>query len=149
GDVVEIERRYSTRSDRPGTVRFLAYQNHADAGTYRDALNLAAQTGETPDVTATRRVGTRKYGVGLNAEQQLTGSTGIFGRLAWNDGKTESFAFTAVDKLATLGVSVNGSRWHRPSDAVATEFTAAGLSGVHAAYLAAGGHDFLIGDGHL
>jgi hypothetical protein len=32
---------------------------------------------------------------------------------------------------------------------VATEFTAAGLSGVHATYLAAGGYDFLIGDGRL
>jgi hypothetical protein len=32
---------------------------------------------------------------------------------------------------------------------VATSFTAGGLSAVHAAYLAAGGLDFLIGDGRL
>ena len=47
------------------------------------------------------------------------------------------------------GVSFNGKRWHRPHDTVATELTAGGISGVHALYLARGGHDFLIGDGSL
>ena len=32
---------------------------------------------------------------------------------------------------------------------MATEVTVGGISGVHAQYLAMGGHDFLIGDGHL
>ncbi|MGA8593151.1 MAG: carbohydrate porin, partial [Bryobacteraceae bacterium] len=40
-------------------------------------------------------------------------------------------------------------RWHRPFDNVATELTVGGISGVHALYLALGGHDFLIGDGRL
>jgi high affinity Mn2+ porin len=149
GDVAEVERRYSIGADRPGTIRFLAYQNRANAGTYREALNLAAATGGVPDVTATRRNGTRKFGVGLNWDQQVTENAGLFGRLAWNDGKTESFAFTAMDQLATLGVSLVGARWKRPFDTVATEFTAGGISAVHRAYLAAGGHDFLIGDGKL
>jgi len=70
-------------------------------------------------------------------------------RLGWNDGKTESFAFTAIDRLAEGGVSVGGSRWKRKDDTVATAFTAAGISGVHASYLARGGLDFLIGDGRL
>ena len=102
-----------------------------------------------PDVTATRRNGTLKYGVGLNVEQEITKDIGVFGRLGWNDGKTESFAFTAIDRLATAGVSVTGTRWKRPDDTVATEFTAGGISGVHASYLARGGLDFLIGDGKL
>ncbi len=75
--------------------------------------------------------------------------SGIFTRLGWNDGKTESFAFTAIDRLAGGGVSVNGRRWRRPNDTAATEFTASGLSAVHEQYLAMGGHDFLIGDGRL
>ena len=99
--------------------------------------------------SATRRNGTLKYGVGLNMEQEITKDIGVFSRLGWNDGKTESFAFTAIDRLATGGVSVTGTRWHRPFDTVATEFTASGISGVHAQYLALGGHDFLIGDGRL
>ena len=109
----------------------------------------ASRTGGTPDVTATRRNGTLKYGFGMNMEQELTKDIGVFARLGWNDGKTESFAFTAIDRLATGGVSITGQRWRRPLDTVATELTVGGISGVHALYLARGGHDFLIGDGHL
>ena len=79
----------------------------------------------------------------------MTKDVGVFGRLGWNDGKTESFAFTAVDRLATAGVSSTGRRWHRPLDSLATEFTSGGISDVHAQYLARGGYDFLIGDGRL
>ena len=100
-------------------------------------------------MTATRRVGTLKYGAGINAEQEITKEIGVFARLGWNDGKTESFAFTAIDRLAASGVSVTGQRWRRPFDTVATEVTVNGLSAVHAEYLALGGHDFLIGDGRL
>jgi len=79
----------------------------------------------------------------------VTKDFGIFGRLGWNDGKTESFAFTAIDRLATGGASATGQRWKRPFDSAGSEVTFGGLSGVHALYLARGGHDFLIGDGHL
>ena len=148
GDVFEIERRWEA-SNHPGVVRLMNYENHANAGTYAQALRESDVTGEVPDVTATRRNGTLKYGFGVNAEQEITGEIGVFARLGWNDGKTESFAFTAIDRLATGGISINGKRWHRSFDTVATEVTAAGISGVHALYLARGGHDFLIGDGRL
>jgi high affinity Mn2+ porin len=132
-----------------GAVRLLSYMNHANAGTYADAIHLAERTGTTPDVTATRRVGTGKYGFGLSVDQEIANGVGVFGRLGWNDGKTESFAFTPIDRLATLGVSINGARWKRPNDTAATALTASGLSGVHAAYLALGGSDFMLGDGAL
>jgi high affinity Mn2+ porin len=148
GDVLEQERRFAL-SSHPGAVRVLEYFNHADAGTYAESIALAKQTGGVPDITATRRTGTLKYGFGLNAGQEITKDIGVFGRLGWNDGKTESFAFTAIDRLATGGVSVTGQRWHRPEDTIATEVTVNGLSAVHAEYLAMGGHDFLIGDGRL
>jgi carbohydrate-selective porin OprB len=148
GDVFEGEYRYFP-GDRAGTVRFLHYLNHANAGTYADAINRAAANHATPDITATRRNGTLKYGFGLNVEQALAKEIGVFGRLGWNDGKTESFAFTAIDRLATIGISVTGTRWHRPFDTAGTEFTASGISGVHSTYLADGGYDFLIGDGRL
>ncbi len=144
GDVVEGEFRFQT-AKRPGTLRVLHYQNRANAGRYAEAL---LQSGR-PDVTATRRNGTLKYGFGVNAEQELSSDLGVFARLGWNDGKSESFAFTAIDRLATGGVSLKGTRWHRKFDTVATEFTAGGISGVHASYLARGGSDFLIGDGRL
>jgi high affinity Mn2+ porin len=148
GDVFEAERRYEI-SGHPGATRLLGYANHADAGTYADALRLAQQTGTTPDVTATRRPGTLKYGAGVNIEQEMTKDAGFFVRLGWSDGKTESFAFTAIDRLASSGVSVAGTKWKRKDDVAATSFTASGISGVHALYLARGGLDFLIGDGRL
>jgi high affinity Mn2+ porin len=143
GDVGEVERRWRLRTHE-GTVRVLAYANRANAGTYAEALKMAQ-----PDITATRRNGTLKYGFGVNWEQEVKQGIGLFGRLGWNDGKTESFAFTVMDRLATIGVSVNGARWKRHDDVAASEITFAGLAGVHALYLQRGGLDFLIGDGTL
>ena len=147
GDVFEAEYR-PIIGKHPGAIRLLAYQNRADAGTYTDAIRLATN-GAAPDVTLTRRNGTLKYGFGLSLDQEITGDLGVFARLGWNDGKTESFAFTAIDRLATGGVSVSGRRWHRPNDTAASEITFSGISGVHALYLARGGYDFSIGDGRL
>jgi high affinity Mn2+ porin len=148
GDTFEEERRYSIRK-HAGAIRVLEYLNHADAGSYAEALRLAAQTGTTPSVVATRKPGTLKYGFGVNFEQEILADVGVFTRLGWNDGKTESFAFTAIDRLASAGISVKGTRWKRKDDVAATSFTAGGISGVHALYLARGGLDFLIGDGRL
>jgi high affinity Mn2+ porin len=148
GDNFEGDYRYSLGA-RAGTVRLLNYENHADMGNYAAAIKLAQATGTVPDVTLTRRNGTLKYGFGVSADQELTKDIGIFGRLGWNDGKTESFAFTAIDRLVTGGISITGRRWRRPNDTVATELTASGLTAVHAEYLALGGHDFLLGDGRL
>lgn len=134
---------------RDGAVRVLSYLNHFDGGSYAAAIRLAQQTGTRPDITAVVHNGALKYGFGVSADQELTKGVGVFGRLGWNDGKTESFAFTAIDRLATAGVSVSGERWRRPEDTVATELTVAGISAVHAEYLANGGFDFLLGDGAL
>ena len=148
GDMFEGERRWSPKN-RAGAVRLLTFLLHTDSGKYADALAVAAKTGQTPDVAAVHQPGTLKYGGGISADQQVSDDVGVFGRLGWNDGKTESFAFTSIDRLATVGVSVKGTRWKRPKDVAASEITVSGLSGVHAAYLAHGGLDFLIGDGKL
>jgi high affinity Mn2+ porin len=147
-DMFEGEVNFSAGS-HPGAVRVLSYINHADAGTYAQAIRQAEATGTVPDVTATRRVGTVKYGFGVNVEQEIRQNVGVFGRLGWNDGKTESFAFTAIDRLATAGVSVSGTSWKRAHDTLASALTVSGISGVHRLYLERGGLDFLIGDGHL
>jgi hypothetical protein len=148
GQTFEAERRYSFRK-RDGVVRLLGYANRAQAGNYAEALKLAAETGTTPSVIATRQPGTLKYGTGISWDQAITDDLGVFTRLGWNDGKTESFAFTAIDRLASGGVSLKGTRWKRKDDVVATSLTASGISAVHAEYLARGGLDFLIGDGQL
>jgi len=148
GQTYEIERRY-TIGKHPGALRVLGYANRAAAGNYAEALRLAQETGTTPSVVATRKAGTLKYGSGVSFGQEIAPDIGVFSRLGWNDGKTESFAFTAIDRLATGGISVKGTRWKRKDDVLATSFTASGISGVHTAYLAAGGLDFLIGDDRL
>jgi carbohydrate-selective porin OprB len=148
GDAFEGEVRVKPRG-HDGAIRVLSYQNHARMGTFADAIHLAETTGTKPDVTATRRPGTLKYGFGLNVEQEVAKGVGAFGRLGWNDGKTESFAFTPIDRLASVGLSVDGARWKRPHDTAASAVIVSGLSAVHAQYLARGGLDFLIGDGGL
>ncbi len=148
GQTFEEERRYSVGS-HAGAVRWLQYLNRTRSGSYVEAVRLAEETGTTPSVQAIRRPGTLKYGTGVSFDQELTSDLGVFARLGWNDGKTEDFAFTAIDRLAEGGVSVKGTRWKRKDDVIATAFAAAGISGVHAVYLAMGGLDFLIGDGKL
>ncbi len=148
GDMAEGELRYAP-GGHPGAIRLLGFWLHTDSGNYAEALRRSAQSHSQPDVTATHQVGRLKYGTGVNIEQEVTKDIGVFARLGWNDGKTESFAFTAIDRLASGGISVTGTRWKRPYDVAATALTVSGISGVHASYLARGGDDFLIGDGAL
>lgn len=137
---------------RTPTVRVLGYVNHARMGVYRDALAAAATaTATTPDIVADDRPGRRKVGYGLNAEWPVAdgGETGAFARYGWNDGRTESFAFTEVEHHLSGGVQVSGAHWRRAADRVGLAAVRHGLSADHAAYLAAGGAGFLLGDGRL
>ena len=145
GEVLELENRYSING-REGAVRILSFVNHAAMGRYRQALDLQPAF---PDVTATRQPGRVKYGFGLNMTQSITGSVGAFMRLGWNDGHTETFAFTEIDRTANVGLSVKGTRWHRPDDNFGIAGLVNGLSRDHRDYLAAGGLGFIIGDGQL
>jgi high affinity Mn2+ porin len=147
-DMFEGERRWSPNG-HAGAIRLLGFLLHSNSGSYAEALALSRQNGQSPDVVATRQVGRLKYGAGIGADQEITKDIGVFGRLGWNDGKSESFAFTAIDRLATGGISLKGARWKRVEDVAASELTVSGLSSVHAQYLARGGYDFLIGDGAL
>jgi high affinity Mn2+ porin len=132
-------------------IRFLAYQNQGRLGDYTDALIVARVSGSVPDITHDDRRGRRKYGFGVNLEQPLAdeGETGMFMRLGWNDGRTESFAFTEVDRHASLGAQVSGVHWNRGADRLGIAYLFHALSSPHRNYLAAGGSGFLLGDGQL
>ena len=132
-------------------LRLLTFRNTARMGDYDEALALAAAAGTVPDVAADARDGRHKYGFGVNGELPLAdeGETGLFVRLGWNDGSTESFVFTEVDRLASIGGQLSGSHWHRPQDRVGLGLVMEGLSGPHHEYLAAGGAGFLLDDGRL
>ncbi len=135
-----------------GTVlRLLVYRNLARMGDYREALRIAAASAAVPDIAADDREGRHKYGFGINVEQPLTddGETGVFARIGWNDGRTESFAFTEVDRLLSVGGQLSGTHWARADDRLGAALAIEGLSGPHRDYLAAGGSGFLLGDGAL
>jgi len=151
GDQAEVELHPTLIADRPMVLRAMGYVNHARMGSYRQALALAARERSTPDVTRTRQRGRIKYGVTLNAEQPLTvdGETGLFARVGWNDGHTETFAYTEADWTASLGAQIGGSLWRRATDHVGIAVGANGLSDPHADYLERGGLGFELGDGRL
>jgi len=132
-------------------VRLLAYRNTARMGDYAQALAIAAATDTVPNVAADDSQGRHKTGYGLNAEQPLAdgGDTGVFVRLGWQDGKTEDFVFTEVDRHASAGGQLSGIHWARVEDRLGVGVVLEGLSDAHRAYLAAGGAGFLLGDGRL
>lgn len=138
-------------NDKGTVIRLLAYHNQARMGNYAEALASAQASSTIPDITSDERPGRHKYGIGLNMEQPLAdeGETGAFLRLGWNDGHTEDFAFTEVDRHLSTGVQVSGAHWKRSEDRLGIAYLAHGLSPQHRDYLAAGGSGFVLGDGRL
>jgi hypothetical protein len=147
GDQIELERSH-TLAGQPGKLRVLAYRNQADMGGYRDSIADASASGATPDL-ATSRKKRVKYGFGVNLEQSVSSSAGVFARASWNNGEAETFTFTEIDRSISVGALINGAGWGRAADSVGLAFVRNGISGPHRDYLAAGGLGFFIGDGQL
>lgn len=147
---VELELDPSLFRKRPSTIRLLSFTNVANMGSYRDAIHgyLSGQD-PTPDITAHRRQGRLKSGVGLNLEQTLLDGWRAYSRFSWNDGRNESFAYTEVDQSFSFGSDLSGGRWRRPQDKLGSAFVTDAISGDHRSYLALGGLGFLLGDGAL
>jgi high affinity Mn2+ porin len=146
----EFELRRGLLPKKGGVIRLLAYNNHANMGIYRDAI-AQFQKGlvMAPDITNHPWHITRKYGFGVNVEQNLTRNLTAFARWGWDDGKTESFAYTEVDLTFAEGVRVDGAKWHRKQDRAGLAFVSNGIKKDHQIYLADGGLGFLLGDGRL
>jgi high affinity Mn2+ porin len=145
--MTEFERRYSVNA-HPGAIRFLAWLNEADMASYTAAIPILEANGVGADISAARAY-RYKYGFGLNWEQEVTKSLGLFSRLGWNDGHEESWTFTDVNWTASLGVSVKGEEWHRPDDTFGVAGVVSGASRDNQKFLEAGGLDMLDGDGAL
>jgi high affinity Mn2+ porin len=148
---LEFEAHGSLVAHRDGTVRLLGYLNHADMGNYRQAIENFQNGAEesAPDIISTRRQGRHKYGFGLNVEQELSSSVGVFGRYGWSDGRNESFAYTEVDRTVQIGAFSKGDMWHRGNDRAGVTFVTNEIVKAHQQYLALGGLGFLLGDGGL
>jgi high affinity Mn2+ porin len=145
--VGEIEERHELWG-QPGKLKITGFVNRGDAGSFQAAINLAAITGGPADINAVRTY-TSRPGVSLNLEQQVSENWGLFARAGWADGNIEPWDFTDIDRTVSGGVSISGKQWSRPDDTIGIAGVVNGISGVHAAFLNAGGLGILAGDGQL
>ncbi len=149
-ETFEIEKSWKM-NQLPGTLRLLGFHSLSQAPAYKqtltgvkigDSSSLDVYTGDRE----WKKYGGLKYGFGINAEQDLTKEAGMFIRASWNDGKTATWAYTEIDRSASLGINIKGSSWKRADDNI-------GIAGVispgHQAFLQAGLYGFIIGDGTL
>jgi hypothetical protein len=131
GQMTEAEHPYRI-AGRDAVVRALVFRNRVNAGSFRDALSVA--NGGVPDVTQVRHLQS-KSGFGLSTQVRLAPDIGAYVRAGWNDGDTETYAFTEIDRSLAEGVLLKGGRWGRDQDSagLATYFN--GLSHDHRDYL--------------
>lgn len=142
---LEYERRYTINGQK-GTVRVLGFLNNGKFGNYAQAI---AQNPTAPVVDTTQAYGRHKYGFGISADQYLSKDFGVFAKVSYNDGHTETWFFTEIDRSLSFGGVLKGTSWKRPDDELGLAFVGNGLSAPHRQYLADGGYGFLIGDGRL
>jgi high affinity Mn2+ porin len=145
----EYELRHGLIPKKAGVIRLLTYMNHANMGVYRQQIIEAAETDATPNIDEHPWHITCKYGFGVNVEQNLTRYLTAFGRFGWDNGKTESFAYTEVDQTFAEGIGANGAWWRRKQDRAGVAFVTNAIKKDHQNYLADGGLGFLLGDGGL
>jgi high affinity Mn2+ porin len=131
-----------------GRLHVIGFWNQANMGSYQEAINDAKASGEAPDLLHTRSYRS-KFGAALGLEQPLSDAVGLFARLSWNDGATETWAFTEIDRSAHVGALIRGHAWNRSDDNIGIAYVANALSIDHSDYLSMGGYGFIIGDGRL
>lgn len=147
---VEAELRRNFLRGRPGIIRLLGYSNVANMGIYRvQNQQFLMGIDPTPKITAHPIQQTRKYGFGFNFEQFLATNVKAFGRFGWNNGKTESYAYTEVDQSIQAGIGFYGPLWNRKYDKAGVVFVTNGIAADHQFYLQHGGLGFILGDGNL
>ncbi|HEY3351787.1 MAG TPA: carbohydrate porin [Polyangia bacterium] len=147
GENVEIQHDHRLWG-RAGKLRLMGFCNYARMGRFDDAVAYASLHGGPPDFAPVRR-NQAKLGFGLGLEQALGRDLGLFGRFSWNDGRTETYAFTEVDQSVSAGLALRGRRWYRPLDTFGVAGVQNGISDGRRAFLAAGGLGPFLGDGQL
>jgi high affinity Mn2+ porin len=144
---LEIEHRHEI-ANRSGRVLLTAFESRGRMGLLDEAV-AAAQNSDMPvSVAAVRRYRSRA-GVSLSIEQQIAADLGAFIRAGKAAGNVEAYEFTDIDRTLAVGVSLQGSRWHRPGDTIGLAAVDNGISAARERYLNAGGLGILVGDGRL
>lgn len=147
-ECLEYTRNFSIGTQK-GSFRLVGYLNKANMGSYQKAIEWGIVKSQAPSVDSVAGSGKTKFGFGINIEQQLSKCLGFFLRAGWNDGHSETWEFTEIDRSISAGISINGNLWKREEDHIGIAQIINGLSPEHKNYLAAGGYGFIIGDSRL
>ncbi|MHA4810574.1 carbohydrate porin [Flavitalea flava] len=146
---LEFEKRVSIHGHK-GTIRILGFYNVNKAPNYKEAVAAKENgTDTTLDVLIGKKYGSKKYGFGINADQELSAAVSAFFRLGWNDGHTATWAFAEIDNTLSGGIRINGKSWKRTADNIGLALLSNGISPGHRNLLNHGGYGFMIGDGRL
>ena len=144
----EVEHRH-TIAGHPGAIRIGAFLTRGRLTRLADAIAYYGANGSIPGDLAPLRRFTDKWGVQLNAEQEVTASLGLFARAGYGDGKVEADDFTDIDRTLALGGQLKGNGWGRGDDRIGFAAVVNGISRLHQQFLADGGLGTLVGDGRL
>ena len=144
---LELEHRHEI-ANRPGRVLVTVFESRGRMGLLDEAVALAQNNNMTPAIAAVRRYRSRA-GASLSVEQQIAPDLGAFIRAGKAAGNVEAYEFTDIDRTLAMGVSLQGTRWHRPGDTIGLAAVDNGISAARERYLNAGGLGILIGDGRL
>jgi len=152
-ETLELEHKISINK-KSGNVGVIFSNTRSRAPSYKAGLDaLATNDNFILDVISgdaeNNSYGGKKFGFGLNIEQELTNEIGFFSRIGWNDGKHASWAFTEIDQTFAAGLSLKGSWWKRSEDNFGIAVANNGISSGHRDFLKDGGYGFIIGDGKL
>ena len=152
-ETLEFEHKISINK-RNGNLQLIFSNTRSKAPSYKDGINAVATNDNfLLDVISgdaeNNSYGGKKFGLGLNVEQELTNEIGFFSRIGWNDGKYASWAFTEIDQTFTAGLSVKMNWWKRDEDVFGIAIANNGISDGHRNFLKDGGYGFIIGDGKL
>ena len=146
--VGEVEHRYRL-AGHAGAVRVTGYFTRGRLARLADAIAYYDAHGAIPADLAPLRRYTDKWGVALNAEQEVSPALGVFLRAGYGDGKVEADDFTDIDRTLALGGQLKGQGWGRADDRIGLAAVVNGLSGLHQRFFADGGLGTLAGDGQL
>src|SRR5258708_4696365 len=145
---------HSRRAFQPGGWRTVREIGRSRGCVKNESTKSAAGTRRSSTRWARRCVSMRVLpepgpAMTISGEQQVSSDLGLFARADWADGNVEPYEFTDADRTVAAGLSLSGQRWGRPHDTFGLAGIVNGISGIHAAYLNAGGLGILVGDGQL
>lgn len=129
----------------PGALRVLYGASRTNSARHRDMI----ATGFDEAAYETIRNYRVKHNLVVNWEQEITTNLGMFGRISWNDGRSQSWMYTQMDRAVSIGAVARGEAWGRRGDTFGIAANVGWLSASHRAVLAAGGSGFIAGDGRL